>query len=65
MPKRCTICGNEAKYNIKDTSDYYCLTCAKENFGDISVLVSVEEQAKKIKEMIEERSDGDRSLEEE
>lgn len=55
MGKKCIICEEEAKYLIKDTSDYYCEECAKESFNDLSVLVSVEEQAKKIKKIIEER----------
>ena len=56
MGKKCIICEDEAKYLIKDTSDYYCEECANESFGDLSVLVSVEEQAKKIKQMIEEKA---------
>ena len=57
MAKKCIICGEEAKFNIKDTSEFYCEDCAKEHFDDISVLVSVEEQAKKIKKLIEERAE--------
>jgi hypothetical protein len=56
MGKKCILCEEEAKYLIKDTSDYYCEECANESFGDLSVLVSVEEQAKKIKQMIEEKA---------
>jgi len=56
MVKKCIICGEEAKYSIKGTSDVYCEECAKESFNDLSVLVSVEEQAKKIKELVEERA---------
>jgi len=55
--KKCIICGEEAKYNIKDTSEFYCTDCAKEHFNDISVLITVEEQAKKIKKLIEEVSE--------
>jgi hypothetical protein len=55
MGKKCIICEDEAKYLIKDTSDYYCEECANESFGDLSVLVSVEEQAKKIKKLLEEK----------
>lgn len=57
MPKKCTICGAEARFNIKDTSEYYCQDCAEEQFDDISALVKVEEQAKKIKKMIEEHQE--------
>jgi hypothetical protein len=55
MGKKCIICGKEAAYNIKDTSEYYCGECAEEQFDDVSVLVKVEEQAKKIKKFIEEK----------
>jgi len=56
MGKRCIICGEDAQYSIKGTSDFYCEPCAKEHFDDLEVLVSVEEQAKKIKQLIEEKS---------
>ncbi len=56
MGKKCIICGEEAKYHIKGSSEYYCEDCAKEHFSDISVLVSVEEQAKKIKQMIDDKT---------
>ncbi len=56
MGKKCIICDEEAKFHIKDSSEYYCEDCAKEHFSDISVLVSVEEQARKIKQMIEEKT---------
>ena len=55
MPKKCTICGEEAKLKIKDTSDYYCDECAQENFGDITVLVRIEEEAKKLKAIVDEK----------
>ena len=58
MPKKCIICGEEAKYRVKDTSDFYCPDCAQEQFGDLSLLVSVEEEAKKIKRLIDEKSQG-------
>ncbi len=54
MVKKCIICGEEAKLGIKDTSDYYCEDCAREHFDDISVLISVEEQARKIKKLVDE-----------
>ena len=57
MVKKCTICGEEARFGVKDTSDYYCEECAEENFGDVSLLVSVEEQAKKLKAAIEKKTE--------
>ena len=56
MGKKCIICGEEAMYNIKNSSEFYCEDCAKEHFSDISVLVSVEKQAKAIKKMIENKT---------
>ncbi|MBT4540343.1 hypothetical protein HOC35_02420 [Candidatus Woesearchaeota archaeon] len=55
MGKRCTICEEEAKLKIKGTSDYYCDECARENFGDITVLVRIEEEAKKLKAIVDEK----------
>jgi len=46
MPKKCIICGAEAKFLIKGTSDYYCDECAEENFSDISLLQTVEQKNK-------------------
>ncbi len=59
MGKKCIICHAEAVYQIKDTSDYYCTDCAHENFGDISMLVKVEEQAQRLKRFVEARLDED------
>lgn len=56
MPKKCIICGEEANYCIKGTNDYYCEECAIEHFGDLSMLVKVEEVAKRIKSMVENRN---------
>lgn len=57
MPKKCVICGEEAKLKIKDNSDYYCDECAQENFGDITVLVRIDEEAKKLKAMVDKELD--------
>ena len=54
MGKRCIICGEDAKLQIKGTSDFYCNECAAEHFDDVDVLISVEEQARKIKKLVEE-----------
>ncbi len=56
MTKKCIICEeNEAKYKIKNTSDYYCQECAEDNFSDLSVLVKVEEEAQHLKKIVQER----------
>ncbi len=59
MAKKCIICDKDAEYCVKDTSDYYCKECALEHFGDLSYLITAEEQAKRLKEALE------RELEEE
>jgi hypothetical protein len=41
MPKRCIICGEEARFAIKDSSESYCKECAEENFDDVSYLEKV------------------------
>ncbi len=55
MVKKCIICGEEAKYRIKDSNEFYCEECAEENFDDISVLQKVEAQAVKLKAIIDEK----------
>ncbi len=59
MSKKCLICEQEAKYGIKSTKDYYCEECAQDQFGDISYLVSVEDnkepQEKNAIEKMEEQ----------
>ncbi len=56
MAKKCTICGSEADRCIKGSSEYYCDECAKEHFADPSLLVKVESDARKLKDMIEEKT---------
>lgn len=55
MPKKCIICDEEAEFSIKDTRDYYCRECAVENFGDLSMLIKVEEIASRLKSMLESK----------
>ena len=55
MNKKCIICGDSAQFLIKDTNDYYCNECAQEQFSDLSYLVKVEEQAKELKKMVDEK----------
>ncbi len=58
MPKKCMICDAKASFVVKGTHDFFCEECAKENFGDLSVLVAVEEKAAAIKDMVDEKIDG-------
>ncbi|MFA6888978.1 MAG: hypothetical protein WC254_05790 [Candidatus Woesearchaeota archaeon] len=44
--KKCLICEEKASFAIKDSQDYYCKECAEEQFGDISYLVTLNENQK-------------------
>jgi hypothetical protein len=55
MPKKCIVCEEEAGYKIKDTSDFYCKPCAEENFADLSMLITMEEEAQRLKEYLKEK----------
>ena len=55
MGKRCIICERDATHKIKDTSDYYCEECAEENFADLDMLVTVEEEAIRLKQILKEK----------
>lgn len=55
MSKKCIICNDEAVYVIKDTSDFYCTECAEEHFGDVTMLIRVEDEAQKLKDFVKER----------
>jgi hypothetical protein len=54
MAKKCIICNAPAVYQIKDTTDYYCADCAEENFADLSLLVKVEEEAQRLRQVLKE-----------
>lgn len=54
MPKRCILCDDDARYAIKDTSNYYCEECAVENFSDVALLVQVEEMAQMLKSHLDD-----------
>ena len=55
MVKKCIVCGKEAKFCVKGCAECYCDDCAKEYFNDMSYLQKVEEQAKNLKKLIEEK----------
>ena len=59
MGKKCIICGADAIYIIKDTSDSYCQECALDCFNDVSFLQKVEEQALELKELIKDMIEED------
>ncbi len=58
MPKKCGLCDDEARYRVKDTLQLYCYGCAAEHFGDISYLQQLEDDARKLLNVIEEKIDG-------
>ena len=58
MGKKCIICYEPALFCIKDSSECYCNECAEEHFSDISLLVKVEEETKKIKEIVDKNRDN-------
>ena len=65
MVKKCIVCNEEAEFKIKDTSDYYCKGCAEENFADLTMLVTLEEEAQRLKEYLQEKMDDLSEREEE
>ena len=63
MPiKKWLICEEEAKFAIKHTKDYYCEECAEDQFGDISYLVKIDEQAKQQEKSIIEKLEEEREM---
>ncbi len=55
MGKKCIVCDKEAEYKIKNSFDYYCEDCAKENFADLNMLLGVEEEARLLKASLKEK----------
>ena len=55
MAKKCVECDEEAKYKIKDSSEYYCQPCAEEHFGDLDLLVVLEDEAQKLKNFVNKK----------
>lgn len=55
MGKKCIICDAGASYKIKDSIDFYCKDCALENFGDLQVLLDIEQEAMKLKKMVDSK----------
>jgi len=43
---KCTICGEQAEFCIKGSSECYCEDCAKENFSDLELLKKIEDYPK-------------------
>lgn len=56
MGKKCIICGRKAEFKIKGANEYYCEECAEENFGELELLQKIEEEARLLKKLVEERA---------
>ena len=56
MAKKCILCGETAELKIKHSSEFYCRDCAESQFGDLAMLVKLEDDAKKLKKYIDESS---------
>ncbi|MBT4539261.1 hypothetical protein HOI26_02545 [Candidatus Woesearchaeota archaeon] len=61
MQKKCVVCDAEALYKIKNISEFYCHNCAEEHFGDVEMLVTLEEEARRLKQYIKERLQNEQS----
>jgi hypothetical protein len=57
MEKKCIICEDNAEFRIKDGREFYCNDCAVMQFGDIALLVKIEEQAKNLKKYLKGEDD--------
>ena len=55
MVKKCIICQEKAVYKIKDTLNYYCDECAKDNFSNLDLLITVEEEARRLRQILKEK----------
>jgi len=55
MVKKCIICQEKAVYKIKDTLNYYCDECAKDNFSNLDLLITVEEEAQRLRQILKEK----------
>jgi len=55
MGKKCIICGQEAEFVIKNSSEAYCKDCAIEHFNDLSYLQKIEDEAKRLHKLVKEK----------
>ncbi|MBW2987942.1 hypothetical protein DRJ48_01600 [Candidatus Woesearchaeota archaeon] len=55
MGKKCIICGEEAKYQVKHTNNYYCENCAKHYFSDTKLLIELEQEAQRLKQFVDSK----------
>lgn len=55
MTKKCIICGAEAEFYIKNSSEYYCEECALMQFGDLGYLLRLDRKAKILRDYLKEK----------
>jgi hypothetical protein len=55
MTKGCCLCEANAEFVLKGTTDYYCKECALDFFGDIGLLLPLEEEAQVLAKFVEEK----------
>jgi len=55
---RCIVCDKEAQWCVKGTSTAYCDEHAHEMFSDTSYLSSVEEEAQRLKKVVDAALDS-------
>jgi len=55
---RCIVCDKEAQWCVKGTSTGYCDEHAHEMFSDTSYLASVEEEAQRLKTLVDSEQES-------
>ena len=55
MTKKCIICTQEAVFSIKGSSECYCEECAKEHFGDLGLLLRIEDEAHRLQSLLKSK----------
>ena len=56
MTRKCTLCGEDAEFRIKGGSEHYCLECASMQFGDVSLLVKIDNDMKNLKKRLDDEN---------
>lgn len=51
--KKCVVCSDPAHMQIKDSNDYYCKSCAQDCFSSMDLLVAIEAEAQRIKQILD------------
>jgi hypothetical protein len=51
--KLCVVCNEPAHLQIKDSIDYYCKKCGQDCFSSLDLLVAIESEAQRIKNILD------------